>query len=550
MRRLEAGPPPPGNAPVLIVGGGPVGLATALELAHHGVASIVVETRPAVSWLRPRAKTTSARTMEHFRRWGIAAAVREKAPLPQSWSHEAVFCTTLLGPEVTRFDRCFGLDLFEDDLVAEGGQQVPQPVIEQVMREALAASPSAHLASGWTVTSVEQYGDGVVAGVSDGAGGTREIRASYVVGCDGARSVVRDAIGAKYHGSDDGRPNFNMVFRAPGLGALIPHGDAVHYWVLNPERPGVIGKMDLADMWWCIAVGVDAERGAADPVGLVRALIGDQRATVPIEIVATDPWRARMQLADSFGQGRAFLAGDAAHLNPPWGGHGFNTGIGDAVNIGWKLAAVLRGWAPPSLLASYEAERRPVAAETIAVAAQNMATLAPELADPGLTGSAQQFQAVRPAVAAAVQLAKDGEFHSLPLVLGTSYAGSAIVAAGGGAQNTGSGAYRPSAAPGNRLPHRWLGPGRSLFDLLGPEYSLLGDLAAPAAAPIVAAAGRLGIPLTAIELPAAASWFDAPLVRVRPDQHVAWRGGDLDESGAVQLLLCVIGHFTRRPEAQ
>ncbi len=530
---------------VLIVGGGPVGLATALELAHHGVASLVIEPRREVSWLRPRAKTTSARTMEHFRRWGIADAVREQAPLPQEWSDEAVFCTTALGREVTRFNHCFGLHLVHDELVAEGGQQAPQPLIELVMRDAITARPRVELMTGWTITSIDQAQDGVLASMEDGEGNTRTIQASYAVGCDGPRSMVRDSIGATMDGGADGRPNFNIVFRSEELAARIHHGDAVHYWVLNPEQPGVVGRLDLVDRWWCIAVGVDAERGSADPSLLVRNLIGDEQSGVPIEVIATDPWRARMQLASTFGSGRVFLAGDAAHQNPPWGGHGFNTGIGDAVNIGWKLAAVLQGWAPASLLRSYELERKPVGEETIAVASTNMATLAPELGDPRLLGSDEEFAAVRPLVAATVQRTKYGEFHSLALVLGTSYRSSPIVCAEPDEHDQApfdSDAYQPSGAPGQRLPHRWLDATRSLYDVLGPEHSLVGDLDEPGASQIAAAAARLGIPLTTVELPRqlAMSAFEAPLVLVRPDQHVTWRG--TEPSDAEQLWLRVTGH--------
>ncbi|MFG2071333.1 FAD-dependent monooxygenase [Nonomuraea maritima] len=485
--------PIPDAAPVLIAGGGPVGLATAVELRHHGVECLVVEPRASVSWLRPRAKTTSARSMELLRRWGLAETLRERAPLPVSWSQEALFVTSLLGREVARIDACFGLDLAGSDLAAEPGQQAPQPLVEEVLREAVGDA----LLTGWRVTGLSEDADGVTVRVAPADGGEeREIRARYVVGCDGPRSVTRAAIGSRYEGRQDERPNFNIVFRAPGLAERMPHGPAVHYWVLNPAQPGLVGRLDLKDTWWCIAQGVRAED--ADPVRLVRNLAGDD---VEVEILATDPWTARMLLADRYASERVFLAGDAAHQNPPYGGHGFNTGVGDAVNIGWKLAAVLNGWAPAGLLATYETERRPIAADTIEAAARNMATLAPELADPALMGDAAEFERVRPAVAEAVLRTKDSEFHSLDLVLGYTYAGSPVVA--------------PDA--GERLSHRWLAPGDSLYDHLGPAFTLVGDSTLPEAVAVQAEARALGVPLRVAHLP------DHPLTLVRPDQHVAAR---------------------------
>ncbi|MFK4036094.1 FAD-dependent monooxygenase [Nonomuraea wenchangensis] len=484
----------PEQVPVLVAGGGPVGLATAVELAHHGVRSLVVEPRETVSWLRPRAKTTSARTMELLRRWGLAETLRARAPLAVSWSDQAVFVNSLLGREIARIGGCFGLDLVGSDLAAEPGQQAPQPLVEEILREAAGDA----LLTGWQVAGLTEDGDGVTVRIVSGEGEEREVRAAYVVGCDGPRSVTRAAIGARYEGRQDARPNFNIVFRAPGLAERVPHGPAVHYWVLNPAQPGLTGRLDLKDTWWCIAQGVRAED--ADPVRLVRNLAGDD--DLEVEILATDPWTARMLLADRYATARVFLAGDAAHQNPPYGGHGFNTGIGDAVNIGWKLAAVLNGWAPAALLGTYEAERRPIAADTIEAAAANMATLAPELADPALMGDETEFEKVRPAVAEAVLRTKHSEFHSLDLVLGYVYTGSPIVADGAG----------------ERLPHRWLAPGVSLYDRLGRGFTLLGDPDAPGVKALEAEARDLGVPLEVVPLPG------EPLTLVRPDQHVAWRG--------------------------
>ena len=347
----------PQETEVLVIGGGPVGLSAAVELGQRGVQCVVVEPRLVISQLRPRAKTTSARTMEHFRRWGLAERVREVAPLKVDWSQDVIFCTTLLGHEVTRFTSCFGLSPQRTEMFAESGQQIAQPLVEEVLREAVTDLKSCHLCLGWSLHSLEQHDD-VEATIVNEQGEQRQIRASYVLGCDGSRSVVRTAIGAHYVGTSDLRPNFGFVFRAPGLAEQLPHGPAVQYWVLNPAYPGVMGRMDMEDQWWAGVNGVSAETGQANPHALIHGLVGTE---IDAEMLGTDPWTARMLLADRYRNGRVFLVGDAAHLNPPWGGHGFNTGIGDAVNIGWKVAAVLDGWGGDGLLESYEEERRPIA---------------------------------------------------------------------------------------------------------------------------------------------------------------------------------------------
>ncbi len=525
----------PQEIEVLVVGGGPVGLSTAVELGRRGVSCLIVEPRLVVSQLRPRAKTTNIRTMEHFRRWGLAERLREVAPLKVDWSQDIVFCTTLLGHEVMRFTHCFGLTLQRTDLFAESGQQIAQPLVEEVLREAVTDLESCHLCLGWSLHTLQQHDDGVEAIIMNERGEQRRVRASYVLGCDGSRSAVRAAMGAHYVGTSDLRPNFGFVFRAPGLARRLPHGPAVQYWVLNPAFPGVMGRMDMEDQWWAGVNGVSAEIGQANTQRLIHGLVG---AEIDAEILGTDPWTARMLLADRYRSGRIFLVGDAAHLNPPWGGHGFNTGIGDAVNIGWKLAAVLNGWGGDDLLESYETERRPIAERTIREAVANMSVLAPELGSRELDVSGPVGERARQAAAQVIQASKDREFHSLGIVLGYQYDASSVIVDDGTPLLPEGQDYEPTARPGARLPHLWLPDGVSLYDRLGNGLSLLRLRDDADVTPFIESAADRRVPLTVVELRGQAleNIYEASLLLVRPDQHVAWRGTSVDRATAGTII--------------
>ena len=532
---------PPQETEVLIIGGGPVGLSAAVELGRRNVDCMIVEPRLTVSRLRPRAKTVNVRTMEHFRRWGLAERIREVAPLKVDWSQDVVFCTTLLGYEVMRFTGCFGLSPQRSELFAESGQQMAQPLVEEVLREAVSNLESCHFCPGWSLQTLHQYEDGVMTSIVNERGEQRQVRASYVIGCDGARSVVRAAMGAHYVGTTDSRPNFGLVFRAPGLAERHPHGPAVQYWVLNPTSPGLLGRMDMEDLWWANVNGVSAEVGLADPYALIRGLVGTE---IDAQVLGTDPWIARMLLADRYRNGRVFLAGDAAHLNPPWGGHGFNTGVGDAVNIGWKLAAVLDGWAGDGLLASYEAERRPIAEQTIQEATTNMSVLAPELGNADLDVSGKVGEQARRAAAQVIRVSKDREFHSLGLVLGYQYDASPVIVDDGTPSLFVGQNYEQTAQSGARLPHLWLSEGVSLYDRLGNGLSLLRLSDEADIVPFTEAADVREVPLSVIELRGHAleEHYGASLLLVRPDQHVAWRGTSVDRSMAEVIIDQVRGH--------
>jgi hypothetical protein len=303
----------------------------------------------------------------------------------------------------------------------------------------------------------------------------------------------------------------------------------------------MVGRLDLGNTWWAIIQGVDGT-GSAGAESLVRSLVG---ADVDVEIIATDPWTARMLLAPDYGQHRVFLVGDAAHLNPPWGGHGFNTCIGDAANLAWKIAAALGHWAGPALPGSYALERRPVAARTIRDAAANGQALAYHFADPALGLDGAAGDTARQAAQAALAV-KQSEFDSLGLVLGYGYASSPLVVPDGlpvPAEHPVS--YVPSASPGSLLPHAWLDESTSLYDLLGTGFTLLvdrerlaGRAAGEAYAAVRAAAAVHGIPVDVVavgpdrEGTAMSAHWQADAVLVRPDQHIAWRGADPAQAAA------------------
>ncbi|RFA13201.1 hypothetical protein B7R22_13600 [Subtercola boreus] len=500
--------------PVLIVGGGPVGLALAEELSQHRVPVIIVEPRAVVEHSRPRAKTTSVRTMEHFRRWGIADRLREVAPLNSTWSQRVTFVQNVLGREITHVDGCLGLDA-SADLTPEPAQQVTQPLVEEVMRADLAQKHGPELLFGWHAVSVEDGPHHAQVVIANGAGEKRTISALYVVGADGPRSVVRTAMGARYEGSGGGRQNVNITFRSTELAALIPHAPSIHYWVLNPDAPGVVGPLDHAGTYWAIATGATHVDDDAHAARIVRSLIGGD---VDVEILATDPWQARLLLADRYRAGRLFIVGDAAHQNPPWGGHGFNTGVGDAVNLGWKLAAVLEGWAPDELLDSYGAERRPIETQTIELAASNMASLSIDLSNPLLMASGAVFEDAREELGPIIHRIKSPEFLSSGLVLGYGYGPTSRLQAATPAD------YEPRIEPGNRLPHRVVN-GQAIYDLLGEWFTAIGTRTA--VEPLLTEAERCGIPLAHLETE------EPGVVLVRPDQHIAWVGDTPADSGDV-----------------
>ncbi|WP_045732131.1 FAD-dependent monooxygenase [Pseudarthrobacter chlorophenolicus] len=562
----------PEMAQVLIAGGGPSGLFLALDLASRGIASTVIEPRTGVDHTRPRAKTTNARTMTHLRRLGLAGALREASPLPVDYAQDVIFCTGLTGPaahELRRFRNAFQLVPGRYGPQPEGGQQVPQPVLEEVLRAAVAENPLVTLIAGWTVTQVDIAGvvagagegtaaQGAVVVIADASGTSRTIAAEYVIGADGGSSAVRRSLGIRLEGGSAALSNISILFRSRSLAPAITLDPAVQYWVVGSETSGMVGPMDLDGTWWAIVQGVDpaVTVSTEDAGAMVRALVG---AGMDIEVLATDPWTARMLLAPVYSRDNIFLVGDAAHLNPPWGGHGFNTCIGDAANLAWKLAGTLNGWGGPALLASYGQERRPVADRTIGDAARNGKALAYHFADPELAATGPAGDAAR-RIAREALAVKQSEFDSLGLVLGYAYTGSPLVVPDGLPVTPEDPIhYVPSASPGSLLPHAWLAESLSVYDALGAGFTLLADAGClggvpvdEAFAPVREAAARQGIPVTIAAVGPAddgtrlSEAWGAEAVLVRPDQHVAWRGKSA--AAAAAALSVAAGRLSRVPQ--
>jgi 2-polyprenyl-6-methoxyphenol hydroxylase-like FAD-dependent oxidoreductase len=464
--------------------------------------------------------------MEHFRRLGIADDIRDAAALPSDWSQEIVFCTHLLGDELARYDNGFGQN--ESEKYAETGQQIPQYLVEDVLRDDIESRDESTLKTGWRVVAVEQDEDCVRATVENcverhdlSHGAQREITADYLLGCDGAHSTVRDEIDAAYQGDANPRKNLGVVFRAPDLADRQPHGPAVHYWVLNDDVQGFFGRLDLDDTWWAIIVGVE-DPTAVDTHDLLRDMVGED---VDAKVLTTDPWSAKMLLANRLSDGRVFLAGDAAHLNPPFGGHGYNTGVGDAVDIGWKLAAVLNGWGGDDLLETYETERRGVQQEVIDVSTENMNASPADLVADQVDENGNIPESAYDTFETKIYEQKKLEFHSLGLVLGYRYSDSPVIADDDAEPPTREmTTYAPTDYPGARLPHVWPDDDVSVYDELGDALTLLRLDSDRDVSPFRQAADELGIPLCVVDLSGGDLPYDRPLIRVRPDQHVAWRG--------------------------
>ena len=412
---------------VVIVGSGPAGLAAAIELGSRGVACTLVE-RQQRAGHAPRAKTTHTRTREHLRRWGIADKLAAASPFGVDYPSHVVYVTRLGGKLIHRFEHALQCSPERDERYSEHGQWIPQYKLEQVLREHALSLPGVDIVFGREVVGFDERSDGLAVRVRDvDADAVEEIAADYLIGADGARSAVRDAIGATMEGNYGLSRNYNTIFRAPGLAEAHPHGPGIMFVQVNDDAPGLIGPMDAPDLWYFMPTGLAPGVSYTDDEA-VEAIRRSTGIDLPYEILSSDEWVASRLLADRSRRGRVFLTGDACHLHPPFGGFGMNMGVADSVDLGWKIAAVLEGWGGPALLDSYEVERRPAHEYVLDESQANLAASPNALLRPGLEDDTAAGDEVRREVGEQVVGAKTAEFYALGVVLGYCYRNSPVIA--------------------------------------------------------------------------------------------------------------------------
>jgi putative polyketide hydroxylase len=528
------------RVPVLIVGGSLVGLSTSLFLGRLGVPHMLVERHSGTS-IHPRGRGNNVRTMELYRVAGIEGAIRTAASLLAD-NHGILQTPTLVGDAgewlFKHIDPGGGLARFSPTGWCLCSQNDMEPVLLEH-----AGRLGGDLRYSTELMSFDSDPTGVTAVVkSRETGEHTTVRADYLVAADGPRSPVREQLGIGQSGPGDLFHNVSITFRSRRLADVVGERRFICCYLTHPDADGALLPVDNKEHWvfhapWHPERGETLDSFTEERLQRhIRQAVGVP--DLDVEITGKASWRAAERVADRYACGRVFLAGDSVHLVIPTGGLGMNTGVGDAFDLSWKLAATLQGWGGPGLLASYEAERRPVAERTIAAAGAQEAFLAPSFA----AGDLDADPALRAQVAEALRV-KDPEFHSLGLVLGYDYPDSPLVVPSGGPRPEPSvTTYTPSAHPGARLPHTWLPDGSSVYDLLGDGFTLLrlgpdGDAEA-----LTDAAARLRVPLRVIDLmhlPRPKALYAADLVLVRPDQHVAWRDGSADNPDA--LLRSVTG---------
>lgn len=495
--------------PVVIVGGGPVGLGLAIDLGQRGVECLVIERRVDITRI-PKGQNLTQRTMEHFASWGVENAIVAARQMPEDYPNSGV---TAYGDLMQEWSYPWWRRSTVADYYSRPNQRIPQYETERVLRERIASMSAVETMIGW---SADEISDGHTVHISNRESGRQHsVVGRYVVGADGSHSSVRELVGIPQDMSDHDRRMVLLVFRSPELNDLLDRFGQVSFFnIMDPALDGYwkfLGRVDSAGHFFFHApVPADATEDSFDFAGLLHESVG---TSFDVDFEYVGFWDLRFAIASRYRKSDVFMAGDAAHSHPPYGGYGINTGFEDARNLGWKLAATLNGWGSEALLDSYDAERRPVFASTASDFIEKMidggrSFISAHDPERDLDDFEAAWEERKRRAGMGV-----GDFAP-------HYEGSPLV--GGEGAPSAVGSHELVARPGHHLP-----PGDGVFDRLGPGFSLVID-GRPADG-FVGGASALGVPLDVVD--GSGSGYGSPLVLVRPDHFVAWTG---DRAGLAQ----------------
>ena len=521
---------------VVIVGGGPVGVALAVDLGLRGISCALVERRVGLSNI-PKGQNFSPRTLEHFYFWGVVDQLRAERLMPRPYpvsgitAYGSLMSDYWFAPSQREIVRPY---YFQDV------ERLPQYLSEKVLREKMATLPNVESRFGWRAQTIEQDDDGVRVTISAEDGSGREtLEADYAVGCDGAHSLTREQIGIERGGADFDQTMVLAVFRSRELHeGLKRFPGRSTYNVLRPEYKGhwqFFGRIDVGEGWFFHSpVPLGTTMDNYDFHGLIQNAAGFQ---FKAEFDHVGFWDLRVAVAERYQVGRVFIAGDAAHSHPPYGGFGLNSGLEDIVNLGWKLAAKLEGWGSDKLLSSYSEERYPIFKETgedfiagrIEWDRQFLARYNPER-------NRAEFERAWGE--------RENGIHSRLTTYEPNYEGSPVIAAPPGGKTTAHGTHSYKARAGHHLPPQQLSSGRNVFEDLGQGFTLLAfDVADAGVKAFEQAARSLNIPFKVIRdsYTGGREAYESRLILVRPDQYVAWTTSDDAPGDANQILAKITG---------
>jgi 2-polyprenyl-6-methoxyphenol hydroxylase-like FAD-dependent oxidoreductase len=519
------------KVPVLIIGGGPVGLASAIELAWRGVECLLIEQRDG-SINHPKMNQVGVRTVEFCRRWGISQLVKDKS-VPEDFPRSIRFLTSTSGHQLAHYDFLARRD--EPCINSpEAIQRCSQIFFDPILRDHAKTLGGAEFSYSHKLEFFEQDNAGVTAEIVSLETKRRVIvRADYMIACDGADSGVRKNLDIKLVGDTSMNYNVNAFFRSTDHDALFKHGRAVMQWIIDGEGVWAdIVSINGDDLWRFSLMR--AERGRVPSIeemgSYLRRAVG---CDLEFKILSILPWERRRVVAERFQTGRVLLCGDAVHQMSPTGGFGMNTGIQEAVDASWKVAATVQGWGGHKLVESYDIERRPVAWSIVNEAARNYNQFAKLPRGKGIELDTKAGAALRKSIGDTIYAEEfDREYDMEGVPLGYRYEGSPIIISDSTSEIPFEVmTYTPTARPGHRAPHAWLSDGRSTLDLFGEGFTFLvfdQDINLEC---LVEAARSRSIPLKieALETKEITALYDKRFVLVRPDGHVAWRSDDLPE---------------------